>query len=380
MPDPPAEVLARIVADQHVEHFTYLADAAGDFPAGRAEAAYVFDVYGNQFLDLSAGDGVMVLGHRNETVIEAVITQLRQHQHTAPSGAHISVMVARYAKALSASFPDVDGEPQQVLFCTTDAEAREVAARMAKAITGRTLIADLGLTPDEQRMSIITHPYASWAAIAAVRLELIGSDMTPMDASWARMAAEKAETMEAVVIVDETATGYGRTGSLWAHQPYGIDPTITVLGGAGGGGFPFGAVVSSRANFAAYTPPQRLFGASPVICCAGWSVLDQITPELCAHVRTTGRIFATGMVELVGQFPDLIQGSRGMGLAQGISFCSPAVASWFQRAAPTAGLLVRAPVCERIIPVTPPLIISEAEMRRTVDLVASVCLDWTGPL
>ena len=56
------QTLQRIVEGQQQDHFTYVADAISDFVVDHGDRVYVFDIYGNKFLDMSAGDGVMVLG------------------------------------------------------------------------------------------------------------------------------------------------------------------------------------------------------------------------------------------------------------------------------------------------------------------------------
>ena len=372
----PVDTLAEIVATACAEHTTYVADAAGSFPVGRAALGYVFDTYGTQYLDLSAGEGVMVLGHTDSSVVEGTYAQLHHHVHTARSGEHVTTAVTAYAKAISKTFPQVDGAPQQVLFCTTPKEARGHAMSLAQAVT-----VHVGLTTTT---GILTNPRSSLFDIgdvetAALLVDLVLPDITPIEAPWVKMATEKAHAAGSLVIVDETVTGYGRTGALWAHQSYGIDPTITVLGGAGGGGLPFGAVVAPAALFASWRPPQRLFGASAVICQAGRITLERITPALLENATEVGHAFAEGIGQLVGQFGDLIVGQRGVGLLRGIVFTSESAAAWFHLQARGAGLLMRMPLgC--VIPVTPPLTIPESEMARAVDLFAGVCLDWPGPL
>ncbi len=89
------------------------------------------------------------------------------------------------------------------------------------------------------------------------------------------------------MIIDETRTGYGLTGVLWAQQLYGIEADITVLGGAGGGCFPFGAVVAPSLYFDGCRPASRQAG-NPVICAAGKATLDQLTPTLLEHVTDVG--------------------------------------------------------------------------------------------
>ena len=127
------DILTRTLAAQRADHLTYVADAVGDFAVSRADLFYVFDARGNRFLDLSGGDGVMVTGHYNVAVLGAIHDQLANYEHTARSGEHIVHFVTEYAKALSATFPEVDNEPQQVLFCPGDFEARLLRRRAGRA-------------------------------------------------------------------------------------------------------------------------------------------------------------------------------------------------------------------------------------------------------
>ena len=218
-----------------------------------------------------------------------------------------------------------------------------------------------------------------WGNAAAVLLELINPDMTPVDQTWARLLCEIVEGYGVLTIVDESRTGYGRTGSLWAHQQWGIDPAITVLGGAGGGGLPFGAVVAPRRVFDSYLIPRRQFGACAAICRAGAVVLEQITPVLCEHVTDAGHVFDDAVAELAHQFPDIVAGSHGIGLAKGLVCVTEQIARRFFIEAVGHGLMLRPPT-GRVVTVTPPLLISEEEIRRAVDLMADACLDWTEPL
>lgn len=386
-PEASKDILRRLISDQATDHFTYLADAVGNFALGRADLYYVFDVYGNKYLDLSAGDGTMVIGHSHPEVASAVENHLQHHAHTARSGMHVSPKVSQYAKALSATFPkDPEGAPQQVLFCASDIEARLHAVALARAVTGRRTIVSLaGQPPPPSNVADVivegTAPDSDRLIdAAAVMCELINFDMSPVEQVWARMLTETAERAGAAVIIDETRTGYGRTGSMWAHEQWGIDPDITILGGAGGGGFPFGAVVSRADLFAAYAPVQRLFGASPVICQAGLITLGKLTPLLLEHVVDAGHLLTDSLTELRNQFPDLIAGHCGIGLAHGLILSTPEAATRFFQDVLAQGLLVRPPIHGRVIPITPPLVTPEGELRRAVDAMASVCLDWTEPL
>ena len=79
---------------------------------------------------------------------------------------------------------------------------------------------------------------------AAVMVEIIqgaGGVVLPKEAYLAAMK-KRCEEVGALLIVDEIQTGFGRTGTLFAHQWAGIEPDILVLAKALGGGFPLGAL------------------------------------------------------------------------------------------------------------------------------------------
>ena len=380
-PDP-RDFLNALAAQQRAQHFTYVADAVSDLVLDRADVVYVFDLFGNKFLDLSAGDGVMVVGHNNPPVITAVTEHLKHHQHTARSGEHVSLRVSEYAEAISKTFPEENGRPQQVLFCASDREAKFQAVDLVRSITGRRDIATIS------GQQLVTHkvlaegsvpPAMWWDDTAALALELINTDMSPLDPVWARTLCETAERAGVLVILNEARTGYGRTGSMWCQEQYAIDPAITILGGAGGGGFPFGAVVAGPQYFDLYEHPPRIFGASPVICQAGLSTLEQISGPLLEHVIDCGHVLTDAVTELRHQFPDIISGSQGIGLEQALLCRTEDIAARLFPELLTQGLLLRPPT-GRAIPVTPPLVISETELRWAVDLMAAACLDWSDPL
>ena len=57
-----------------------------------------------------------------------------------------------------------------------------------------------------------------------------------LDAREAAAQAEEVRSWGGLVVIDETRTGFGRTGTLWAQEQWQVAADITVLGGAGGGG------------------------------------------------------------------------------------------------------------------------------------------------
>jgi len=85
-------------------------------------------------------------------------------------------------------------------------------------------------------------------------------------------------------VIDEIQSGFGRTGSLWAFQQFGIEPDILLLGKALGGGMPLGAFVASTAMMNTLTHDPVLghittFGGHPVSCAAGKAAFEVLIGE-----------------------------------------------------------------------------------------------------
>ena len=119
--------------------------------------------------------------------------------------------------------------------------------------------------------------------------------------------------------------------------------------------------------------PQRIFGASPVICQAGLATLEQITGPLLEHVTDCGHIFTEAVAEAHNQFPEIIVRQPGHRAGAGPGAVpmtrSPAVFHRGRDRPRAAAAPSRPAGC---ITITPPLVISEVEMRRAVDLMAGL--------
>jgi acetylornithine/succinyldiaminopimelate/putrescine aminotransferase len=101
---------------------------------------------------------------------------------------------------------------------------------------------------------------------------------------WMKALRKKCDETGALLVLDEIQTGFGRTGTLWAFEQFGIVPDILLLGKALGGGMPLGAFIASRARMQAFTLDPVLghittFGGHPVCCAAGLASLDALMEE-----------------------------------------------------------------------------------------------------
>jgi acetylornithine/succinyldiaminopimelate/putrescine aminotransferase len=177
-----------------------------------------------------------------------------------------------------------------------------------------------------------------------------------------------------LLILDEIQTGFGRTGSLFAFEQFGIVPDILLLGKALGGGMPLGAFVSSKDKMDAFTNNPVLghittFGGHPVCCAAGEAALNVLLKEeLINDVDWKASLFQKTLVH------PLIKSFRSAGLLMAIEFPSweinKAVIDECIRRGVFTDWFLFASHCMRL---APPLTIAEKEIKKAVEIILSAC-------
>src|SRR5262249_49523212 len=108
------------------------------------------------------------------------------------------------------------------------------------------------------------------------------------DAGWMKALRTKCEETGALLVLDEIQTGFGRTGTLWSFEQYGIVPDILLLGKALGGGMPLGAFIADKSVMDLLMADPVLghittFGGHPVCCAAGGMALKVLLRERLAE-------------------------------------------------------------------------------------------------
>lgn len=181
----------------------------------------------------------------------------------------------------------------------------------------------------------------------------------------------------ALLIYDEVQCGMGRTGKLFAHE-WAVDaePDIMCVAKGVGGGFPFGACLTSEATGSVMQPGSHgsTYGGNPLAMAVGNVVWDIISDEdFLAQVRRVSGTVAQGLKSLADSHPDKVVGVTGKGLLTGLQL--KALPKPVQNACRERGLLVGV-AGNNVLRLAPPLVIEDADVREAVSVMDSALGSW----
>jgi 4-aminobutyrate aminotransferase/(S)-3-amino-2-methylpropionate transaminase len=389
----------------------------------RAEGAVIEDVDGRTYIDFAGGIGCQNTGHRAEAVADAIHEQVDRYLHQC-------FMVGTYepyvevCRRLAELWPGTRRDAKSILL-NSGAEAVENAVKIARAATGRPavvvfengfhgrtlltmsmtskLVYRRGFGPfaPEIYRSPAPYPYRGVgsdealaglerlfrsevdpASVACVVLEPVQGEggFIPMPDDFPARLLELCARHGILYVDDEVQSGVGRTGPLWAIERYGVEPDLLVSGKSLGGGLPL-AAVTGRPELMDAVAPGGLggtFGGNPVACAAALAVLDEVAePAFRARAVEIGVRIRSGLDELAAR-SDRVGEVRGLGpmlaleLVESRESRVPAgqlaqatVAAAFER-----GLILLACGLDgNVIRVLVPLVVSDAELDRGLDLL-----------
>ena len=358
-----------------------------------AEGIYIKDVQGKVFVDMIAGFSVCNIGHSHPDVIKAIQEQTSKYMHVIVYGEFIQAPQVQYAKALTSLLPE---NLQSVYFTNSGAEATEGAMKLAKRVTKRTKIISFKggyhgstqgalsvmgdeyfknafrpLLPDtlQLRYNNFEDLEQIDATVACIIVEPIQAEsgITPASKEWLAAIAEKCKQHCALLIFDEIQSGFGRTGSLFVFEQYGIVPDILLVGKALGGGLPLGAFISHPKMMALLTESPVLghittFGGNPVCCAAGDAALKVLQKSgWIEAVVAKENILINEMVH-----PAIIHRSH-KGLWMSLQFKSEDIAKKVAATCVTNGVITDWFLfAEDRIRIAPPLCITPAELSSAI--------------
>jgi 4-aminobutyrate aminotransferase len=206
--------------------------------------------------------------------------------------------------------------------------------------------------------------------VAAVIVETVRSTdvQVPPRAYYEKLRAA-CDRHGALLVLDEIPVSLGRTGTMFAFEPYGIVPDMVVLGkGLGGGVFPMAALIAREGLDVA---GERALGhytheKSPVGCAAALATLDVIeTEDLLSRARKLGERALSRLRAL--RSPAVVD-VRGIGLLLAIELADPETAEAVLYRCLSQGLSFKIGQ-GKVIVLAPPLIIQEQDLDRALDIV-----------
>lgn len=316
-----------------------------DVTLEKADGVYVYDSEGTRYLDLYGGHGVISIGHSHPYYVQKLTEQLQKLVFYSNS---VQLPVQ---EELAQKLGQVSGYPDYDLFqCNSGAEANENALKLASFQTGKKKVvafkksfhgrtsAAVSVT-DNPKLSAplnkegfavefleLNDKSALEKALAkkdvcAVIVEGIqgvgGLDM-PSE-SFLRKLSELTKQYDALLILDEIQSGYGRSGKFFAHQYVGIRPDLITVAKGMGNGFPVAGVLISPDIKSKHGMLGTTFGGNPLACAAGLAVLEVMEQEkLMMNVNQVCSYLKSELLNIAS-----VKKIKGKGLMLGVELKFP---------------------------------------------------------
>ena len=327
----------------------FLANLAQTSPAPlgleitRAEGCCLYDADGRQYIDLIGGISVCNVGHRHPRVIEAIKKQLDDYLHIMVYGELVQSPQVQYAKMLTDHLP---ASLNSVFFTASGSEATEGAMKLAKRCSNRTQIVSFKdsyhgstqgalsvmgseywqqafrpLLPDILQLNFnsfedLEQITRKTACVIAETIQAEAGVIAPQN-DWLKALRKKCTDTGTLLVLDEIQCGFGRNGTLWAFEQFGVIPDILLLGKALGGGMPLGAFIADKKIMDTLSHDPVLghintFGGHPVCCTAGMAAFEVLLDEeLVQQVKKKEELF----VKMLDHPQIKIVRSRGLMIA-----------------------------------------------------------------
>jgi predicted acetylornithine/succinylornithine family transaminase len=357
----------------------------------RADGVRLYDSDGRAYLDFAAGIAVNALGYNdagvNRAMQEAMATGLVHTSNlfrTTPGELLAEKLVA-------ASFAD------KVFFCNSGAEANEGAFKFARkwargaggpakheiislrgAFHGRLFgtvaatdrpqyrnafrplaggihiherdIEELGrVISDEQTAAVIAEPIQGEGGVRV------------LDTGFLRELRALTRERGVLLILDEIQCGYGRTGTFFAYEQYGIEPDLLTMAKPMANGLPMGAVLLTQQVADAMQPGDHgtTFGGGAFVAHVANHVFDRLhDAAMLEHVRGEGQWLGDQLAALAVRSPK-VRAVRGRGLMWGVDVTEPAK-DVVGRALEKGLILVSAG--DHTLRLLPPLVMTRADL------------------
>ena len=390
----------QILRKQFLRHVAQTSPSPLMIEVAKAEGCFFYTPEGKRYYDLVAGVSVNNVGHANPKVIEAVQKQAAEYMHIMVYGEMVEKPQVTYARRITELLPD---PLDCVYFLNSGSEAVEGALKLAKRHTGRHEMIGMrrayhGST--QGSMSMMGNPEGcTWKNAfmpllpgiksitfnrredleeitehtACVLVEPVQGEagVRLPEKGYLQALRQRCDETGAMLIFDEIQTCMGRTGEMFALQKYGVIPDIVCVAKAFGGGMPLGAFIASHAVMQDLSDQPSLghittFGGHPVCCAAGLAALDYLTEnKVVESVETKGALYE----QLLQGHPQ-VKEIRRSGLLMAVELGDSGKMYRMMELFKEAGILSDWFLfCDTAFRISPPLIITETEIRESSRLI-----------
>ena len=364
-----------------------------------AIGSYIYDTNNNKYLDFVAGVSACSLGHQHPRVNQAIKDQLDKYSHVMVYGEYSQSPAVQYCKLLTEHLP---ATLNKVYLVNSGTEATEGALKLVRRVTGRSQLiscnnayhgntmGSMSVMGFEERKQIFRPliPDVDFITFnneadlqkittrtAGIILESIqgGAGFIQPHNDFLSKVKQRCDEVGALLIIDEIQPGFGRTGKLFGFENYNVVPDVIIIGKGMGGGMPVGAFVAKEEYMDLLSHDPKLghittFGGHPVIAAACLATLQEVLEtNLMAEALEKEQLFRSLLVH------PLIQEVRGIGLMLAAMTADAEITNQVILKCQDRGLILFWLLFEGCaIRITPPLTISEEEIREGCKIILEV--------
>ena len=365
----------------------------------KGQGARLWDDAGKEYLDFIGGWAVTNLGHTHPAITEAIVKQAQtllqvsNDLYTIPQVELAELLVQHSCL-------------DRVFFSNSGAEANEGAVKLARkwgklnkdgayeiitalhSFHGRTLTMVSATGKPEGRAIYEPVPQgfvnvefndiqairqATNSSTVAVMLEPVqgeGGVNIPGE-GYLKDVRSWCDEQNLLLILDEVQTGFGRVGSLFGYQEFGVEPDIMTLAKGLGGGVPIGAVMAKQ-SAAVFQPGDHgsTFGGNPLVCAAALASTRYIIDhKVWEQSKKVGEYFLRQLRRLEDTY-SIVKESRGRGMLLALEFTRNCAMDVVTQCLDN-GLILN-PVADNAIRFMPPLIVTEKDVDEAVGVLGKV--------
>ncbi len=362
----------------------------------KGQGATLWDVNGKEYIDCMGGYGVAIVGHCNKKVIEAINEQSKRLIicHGSLYNDVRANLLEKMAKISPKGLDDV-------YLSNSGAEAVECALKLARRYSGKPgviamtrgyhgktlgalsatwnqkyrspflpLLSDVKFAPfgDAEKVREAVTEKTGAIIVEPIQGES-GIYVTPD--GFLEEIREICDEKNIVLIFDEIQTGFGRTGKMWACEHWNVMPDVMCLAKGIAGGLPLGATLAKKEIMSSFKTGDHTstFGGNPLSCAAACATIDYIIEEnLVERAANLGSIFKERLENIKANHR-IVRDVRGLGLMLGMELrfdIKNILMNGIEKG------LIMLYSGKNILRFLPPLVISEMQIHRAMDILESL--------